>query len=94
MGLFNTAAPPRRRQSVEGDVPIALKLRRADVPEWMLRGACDVGSGLDCHAIVVKLEGPHPDRQLLVRRQSSEALVGLDHAGRGPSQGHRHPASF
>lgn len=60
----------------------------ADVPEWMLRGACDVGNGLDCHAIVVKLEGPHPDRQLLMRRQSSEALVGLGHAGRGPSQGH------
>lgn len=38
-------------------------------------------------AIVVKLEGPHPDRQLLMRVQSSEALVGLDHAGRGPSQG-------
>lgn len=37
---------------------------------------------------MVKLEGPHPDRQLLMRLQSSEALVGLDHAGRGPSQGH------
>lgn len=36
----------------------------------------DVGNGLDRHAIVVKLEGPHPDRQLLMRLQSSEALVG------------------
>lgn len=88
MGLFNTAAPPRRRQSVEGDVPIALKLRRADVAGMDVARRSDVGNGLDCHAIAVKLEGPHPDRQLLMRLQSSEALVGLDHAGRGPSQGH------
>lgn len=64
MGLFNTAAPPRRRQSVEGDVPIALKLRRADVAGMDVTRRSDVGNGLDCHAIVVKLEGPHPDRQL------------------------------
>lgn len=88
MGLFNTAAPPRPRQSVEGDVPIAVELRRADVVGMDVTRRSDVGNGLDCHAIVVKLEGSHPDRQLLMRLQSSEALVGLDHAGRGRSQGH------
>jgi hypothetical protein len=54
----------------------------------MLRGPRDVGNGLDCHTIVVSLEGRTQDRQLLMRLQSSETLVGLDHAGRDPSQGH------
>src|SRR5436190_910898 len=54
----------------------------------MLRGPRDVGNGLDCHAIVVSLKGRTQNRQLLMRLQSSEALVGLDHAGRDPSQGH------
>src|SRR3982074_1471440 len=54
----------------------------------MLRGPRDVGNGLDCHAIVVSLQGRTQNRQLLMRLQSSEALVGLDHAGRDPSQGH------
>lgn len=47
MALFNTAAPPRRRQSVEGDVPIALKLRRADVAGMDVTRRSDVGNGLD-----------------------------------------------
>lgn len=50
----------------------------------MLRGPRDVGNGLDRHAIVVSLEGRTQNRQLLMRLQSSEALVGLDHAGRDP----------
>src|ERR1700682_3270408 len=54
----------------------------------MLRGPRDVGNGLDRHAIVVSLKGRTQNRQLLMRLQSSEALVGLDHAGRDPSQGH------
>src|ERR1700757_1966608 len=54
----------------------------------MLRGPRDVGNGLDHHAIVVSLKGGTQNRQLLMRLQSSEALVGLDHAGRDPSQGH------
>src|SRR5215831_8645238 len=58
------------------------------LPERMLRGPRDVGNGLDRHAIVVSLKGRTQNRQLLMRLQSSEALVGLDHAGRDPSQGH------
>ena len=54
----------------------------------MLRGPSDVGNGLDRHAIMVSLKGRTQNRQLLMRLQSSEALVGLDHAGRDPSQGH------
>jgi hypothetical protein len=54
----------------------------------MLRGPRDVGNGLDRHAIVVSLKGRTQNRQLLMRLQSSEAFVGLDHAGRDPSQGH------
>src|SRR6202521_4054847 len=54
----------------------------------MLRGPRDVGNGLDRHAIVVSSKGRTQNRQLLMRLQSSEALVGLDHAGRDPSQGH------
>jgi len=54
----------------------------------MLRGPRDVGNGLDRHAIVVSLKGCTQNRQLLMRLQSSEALVGLDHASRDPSQGH------
>ena len=40
------------------------------------------------HAIVVSLKSRTQNRQLLVRLQSPEALVGLDHARRDPSQGH------
>ena len=58
------------------------------LPECMLRGPRDVGNGLDRHAIVVRVKGRTQNRQLLMRLQSSEALVGLDHAGRDPSQGH------
>lgn len=47
-----------------------------------------MGNGLDRHAIVVSLKGRTQNRQLLMRLQSSEALVGLDHAGRAPSQRH------
>ncbi len=54
----------------------------------MLRGPRDVGNGLDRHAIAMSLKGRMQNRQLLMRLQSSEALVGLDHAGRDPSQGH------
>src|SRR6476620_2388610 len=54
----------------------------------MLRGPRDAGNGLDYHAIVVSLKGRTQNRQLLMRLQSSEALVRLDHAGRDPSQGH------
>ena len=54
----------------------------------MLRGPRDVGNGLDRHAIVVSLKGRTQNRQSLMRLQSSEALVGLDHAGRDPSQSH------
>lgn len=59
---------------------------RADVAG--MRGPRDVGNGLDRHVILVSLEGRTQNRQLLMRLQSSEALVGLDHAGRDPSQGH------
>ena len=58
------------------------------LPVRMLRGPRDVGNGLDRHAIVVSLKGRTQNRQLLMRLQSSEALVGFDHAGRDPSQGH------
>ena len=54
----------------------------------MLRGPRDVGNGRDRHAIVVSLKGRTQNRQLLMRLQSSEALVGLDHAGGDPAQGH------
>jgi hypothetical protein len=54
----------------------------------MLRGPRDVGNGLDRHAIVVSVKGRAQNRQLLMRPQSSEALVGLGPAGRDPSQGH------
>jgi hypothetical protein len=47
-----------------------------------------VGNGLDRHAIVVSLKGRTQNRRFLMRLQSSETLVGLDHAGRDPSQGH------
>src|ERR1700746_346185 len=54
----------------------------------MLRGPRDMGNGFDRPAIVCALKGRTQNRQLLVPLQSSEALVGLDHAGRDPSQGH------
>lgn len=53
----------------------------------MLRGPRDVRNGLDRHAIVVSLKGHTQRRQLLMRLQSPEALIGLDHAGRDPAQG-------
>lgn len=48
----------------------------------------DVGNGVDRHALVSSLKGRTQNRQLLMRLQSSEALVGRDHGGRDPSQGH------
>src|SRR6266436_3346556 len=54
----------------------------------MLRGPRDVGNGLDRHAIVVSLKGRTQNPQLLMRLESSEAPVALDHAGRRPAQGH------
>lgn len=53
----------------------------------MLRGPHDAGNGLDHHAIAVSLKGTQ-NRQLLMRLQSSEALVGFDYADRDPAQGH------
>ena len=69
-------------QKYDGDVPIGLKW--ADIAGVDLRGPRDVGNWLDRHAIVVSLKGRTQNRQLLMRLEYIEVLVGLDHAGRDP----------
>lgn len=57
--------------------------------ERMLRGPCDVGNGFDRH----ELEG-RTQTDLLMRPQSSEALVGLDQLATTIARPCGHPVAF